>query len=129
MNTIQLQTIEQKTYLIDKDPTGLDQHDPGAKLADGKNRLSLVMFGFANALQEVGMVGTFGANKYTDNGWLSVTNGQQRYTDAMLRHLFREASGETIDRDSGMLHMAQTAWNALARLELYLRDNNEEVEK
>ena len=110
----------------EKDPTGLDQHELGAKVDAGKNRLSLVMFGFANALQEVGMVGTFGANKYTDNGWLHVVDGQQRYTDAMLRHLFKEASGETIDQDSSMLHMAQTAWNALARLELYLRDNKVE---
>jgi hypothetical protein len=109
------------------DPNGKDQHEPGAKLDAGKNRIGMVLFGFANALQEVSRVGTFGANKYTDNGWMSVPDGEARYTDAMLRHLLSEASGERIDEESGMLHAAQTAWNSLARLELMLRSRSESL--
>lgn len=104
------------------DPSGKDPHEAGAKLDAGKNRLGLVLGGFSKALQEVGKVGTFGANKYTDNGWKSVENGKERYTDAMLRHYFKEVEGELKDKDSELLHAAHFAWNALARLELMLED-------
>lgn len=91
------------------DPTGKHAHDKGAKLDAGKNRLGLVLFGFSRALQEVGKVGTYGANKYTDNGWVDVTDGEPRYTDAMMRHLMREAAGEQRDQESGLLHAACAA--------------------
>lgn len=107
---------------IEKDPNGLDQHAPGAKLDSGKLRASLVLGAFSLALQEVCAVGTYGANKYSPNGWLSVDNGVERYTDAMLRHYLKEAQGEVLDNESGLFHAAQVAWNALARLELMLRD-------
>lgn len=106
----------------ERDPNGKSQHESGSKLDHGKNRLGLVLLAFSRALKEVGEVGTFGANKYTDNGWLNVPNGIERYTDAMLRHLLQEAMGEKIDPDSQMLHSAQVAWNALARLELQMRE-------
>jgi hypothetical protein len=103
-----------------KDPNGLDAHEPGAKLDAGKVRCGLVISGFAGALYQVSRVGTFGAAKYTPNGWRSVENGIARYTDAMHRHLLTEAMGEQSDPESGILHAAHAAWNALARLELLL---------
>lgn len=111
---------KENTVTQELDPTGRDAHAPGAKLDAGKNRLGLVIGGFTRALQEVGKVGTFGANKYTDNGWVTVPNGQARYTDAMFRHLLKEAEGEANDPDSKLKHAAHAAWNALARLELVL---------
>ena len=72
--------------------------------------------------RSVAMVGTYGAAKYTDNGWRSVPAGQERYTDAMLRHLLAEAQGLERDHESELLHAAHTAWNALARLELMLAE-------
>ena len=77
--------------------------------------------GFAAALEEVGKVGTYGADKYTPNGWEFVPNGIGRYTDAMFRHLLAERK-ENRDAATGLLHAAQAAWNALARLELMLRE-------
>lgn len=109
---------------IETDPNGMHQNEAGAKLDAGKNRLGLVMFGFARALQEVGRVGTYGANKYTDNGWVSVPDGESRYTDAMLRHLMFEATGEVHDTDTGLRHSAHAAWNALARLDLAIRNES-----
>lgn len=102
------------------DPHGRAPNTPGAKLDAGKNRLGLVMLGFSRALEQVGRVGTFGAAKYTDNGWVHVPNGIDRYTDAMLRHILKE-SQEATDPDSQLLHAAHAAWNALARLDLMLR--------
>jgi len=111
------------------DPTGKSAHQSGAKLDQGKNRLGLVINGFSRALQEVGKVGTFGAEKYTDNGWKDVNNGKARYTDAMYRHLLAEANGEAIDPETNQLHAAQSAWNALARLDFVLGEQDGSARK
>ena len=108
--------------MIETDPTGRAASVPGAKLDAGKNRLGLVLMDFARALREVGRVGTYGANKYSASGWVSVPDGVQRYTDAMFRHLLSEATGQEYDPDTELLHAAHTAWNALARLDLMLRE-------
>ena len=95
--------------------------ESGVKLDAGKPRLDLVLGGFARALLAVGDIGTFGAQKYTDNGWVEVPNGEQRYTDALLRHLLAERSGHYYDNESGLAHAAHVAWCALARLDLQIR--------
>jgi hypothetical protein len=107
--------------MTETDPNGLAAHVPGAKLDRGKVRAGLCIDGFAHALWEVSRVTTFGADKYTPRGWLSVADGVERYTDALHRHLLAEAKGEPVDRDSQLRHAAHAAWNALARLELMLR--------
>jgi hypothetical protein len=106
--------------MTEADPNGLNVHAPGAKVDAGKNRLGLVLLDFSLPLIEVGKVGTFGANKYSDSGWMQVPNAESRYTDAMFRHLFKEAAGEVYDTDSGLLHSAHAAWNALAILHFKL---------
>lgn len=98
--------------------------EKGVKLDIGKTRLGLVLGGFSRSLEEVGKVGTFGAKKYTDNGWQEVESAKSRYTDALLRHLFSHLDGETIDKESGLLHLAHCAWNALAILYFELKENN-----
>ena len=94
----------------------------GVKLDTGKNRMGLTVMGFARALEAVGEVSTFGAAKYIDNGWIAVPRGYERYTDALLRHLLAEGKGEALDAESELLHAAHAAWNALARLDLLLRE-------
>lgn len=111
-----------QSHRAEKDPTGRSAHEPGAKLDAGKNRLGLVLGGFARALREVGWVGTYGANKYTPDGWIEVPNGVERYTDALHRHLLEEKAGAACDIDTGLLHAAHAAWNALARLDLMIRE-------
>lgn len=93
----------------------------GVKHDSGKTRPSLVILSMSRALQAVSEVATFGAEKYTDDGWREVPDGVRRYTDAMLRHQLAEASGEANDPESGLAHAAHVAWNALARLDLMLR--------
>lgn len=87
----------------------------------GKNRLGLVLGGFSRAIEAVGMVGTFGAAKYSDNGWLEVPDGVRRYRDAMIRHQMADMRGEVHDQESGLLHLAHAAWCSLAVLDLQLR--------
>lgn len=109
----------------EKDPNGLGQNEPGAKLDAGKQRPGLVLGGFSRALQAVTEIGTFGANKYTDNGWMAVKDGIRRYEDAGLRHKLARFSGEERDPESGFLHLAHEAWNILATLERVLRERED----
>ena len=102
----------------EKDPSGLNPHQPGAKLDNGKPNLDLVLGEFGRALTGVGKVGTFGANKYTPRGWVHVDNAAQRYLSAMLRHYLAMRQGEELDKDSGLPHAYHMAWNALAVAEL-----------
>jgi len=104
------------------DPNGISQHEAGAKLDGGKIKVGLMMGGFSNALMEVAKVATYGANKYSPNGWKSVPEAKERYTDAMYRHLLAEQQGEMFDEESELLHAAHAAWNALARLEFILEE-------
>jgi hypothetical protein len=105
---------------LEADPNGTDPHAPGAKLDAGK-AMAGILADFARALTAIAEVGTFGAKKYSRGGWQAVPNGAERYTDAMWRHLLKEAY-EPVDNDSGLAHDAHMAWNALARLELRLRE-------
>lgn len=107
----------------EQDPQGINQHAPGAKLDSGKS-MAGVLADFSLALKAVAEVGTFGARKYSRGGWQSVSNGEERYTDAKWRHLLAERH-EDKDPDSGLLHAAHQAWNVLAALELRLRKEKE----
>jgi len=106
--------------VTESDPTGRTAHEPGAKLDGGKPRPALVLGGFSRALSAVTAVGTFGATKYTPNGWRSVPDGVERYSEAMMRHWLAETQGIELDPDSNLTHAAHLAWNALARLELMI---------
>jgi hypothetical protein len=112
----------------ESDPHGFHAHTPGAKLDAGKPRFSLVMGGFSRAIMEVVKVGTDGAAKYSDNGWMEVPNGIPRYTDALGRHLLDELRGESHDKLSKRRHAAHVAWNSLARLEMMLREDEAKAE-
>ena len=96
-------------------------YDSGKDKDDaGKNRLGMVLGGFAGALEAVGLVGTYGATKYSDGGWKSVENGVERYNDAMMRHWIKKMCGGKVDKESGLAESANIAWNALAVLQLEL---------
>jgi hypothetical protein len=50
---------------------------------------------------------TFGANKYTDNGWMdAIREKPDRYYAALLRHLVAWRKGEKTDPESGKPHLA-----------------------
>lgn len=86
----------------------------------GKPRPSLVIDLMPRAIFGVSQVATFGAQKYTDDNFLTVEAG--RYRDAQLRHELKKAQGEEIDPESGFPHDFHIAWNILARLEVELRE-------
>lgn len=106
---------------LEHDPNGLNQHAPGAKLDAGKIRPTLILNSMHRAIRAVVEVGEYGATKYTKDGWQYVDGGFERYTDAMHRHLIAE-NDALHDPQTGLTHAAHVAWNALARLELLLRE-------
>lgn len=77
---------------------------------------------FPRAISAMAAVSAFGASKYAWKGWEGVSDGFNRYSDAMVRHLAYEGQGEDVDPDSGLLHSGHVLWNAAARSELQLRE-------
>lgn len=109
----------------EQDPNGRKMNDAGAKADSGKQRPWLVLGDFSHALTEVVKVGTAGAIKYTDHGWLSVPDGKARYMEAYARHALALGRGEIYDNGVGGIntkHLAQMIWNLLAALELEERE-------
>jgi len=107
------------------DPNGLAAKQPGSKLDANKPAiLQGVLQYFPRALLEIGRVSTIGAKKYSWKGWESVPDGINRYGDALARHLLAGAIEGPYDVDTGLLHDSQVAWNALARLELILKEKD-----
>lgn len=104
------------------DPTGRDAHSPGAKLDQGKASFDYVLGYFPNALAAVNEVADVGARKYTPGGWVTVPDGIKRYGNAGIRHRLARLGGEDNDKDTKLLHAAHEAWNALAVLELILKE-------
>ena len=47
---------------------------------------------------------TFGAKKYGPNNWRKCRE-PERYTAALLRHIFAYMHGEKVDADSGLSHL------------------------
>ena len=96
----------------------------GIKHDQGKPRPDLIFSAMARALLEVSKVAAMGAAKYDDDNWLIVEDASKRYRDAKGRHLLLGAI-EPHDNESNITHLAHEAWNALAVLELHLRQLEE----
>lgn len=69
-------------------------------------------------VEELVRVYTAGSYKYGDNTWQGLDNGYERYKAALLRHLMEYERGNRIDEETGCMHLAQVAWNAIAMLHL-----------
>lgn len=110
---------------MEKDPNGKAPNEMGAKLDYGKTPLweGLIEY-FPRACIAVADVSFFGAQKYAWKSWEQVPNGIKRYASALLRHLFKEPIEGLLDPDSKLLHAQHAAWNAMARLELILRERD-----
>lgn len=70
---------------------------------------------------EVAKVMEFGARKYSRGNWAKVDNLQERYMDAVLRHLNAVRRGEKLDDESGLSHLAHAACCVLFMLDDEMR--------
>jgi hypothetical protein len=86
------------------------------KFDEGKNRLDLMP---TEALEQVGRVYTYGANKYHDHNWRGGLKFSRLY-GATLRHLFAFWRGEDADSESGLPHLAHATFGLLGLLQYSL---------
>ena len=82
--------------------------EKGMKFDSGKLLYSLIPPETSKALAEVL---TFGAQKYTIDGWKSVPDAERRYMDALFRHIESYRMGEAIDSESCLPHLAHALAN------------------
>jgi Domain of unknown function (DUF5664) len=108
----------------ESDPTGKSQHDPGAKLDDGKPPIARIKK-FYLALCEVARLDAYGAKHYSERGWKKVPDAINRYDNAEGRHWFKEDL-EDMDSDSGFPHDVAVAWNAIVKLQLRLEAKDDD---
>lgn len=85
----------------------------GKKFDGGKDRWDLIPM---EAVEQLVRVFTFGAEKYGPNNWQNLSDFRNRFFGAMMRHKMLADKGETFDPESGLMHSAQVAWNALVLL-------------
>lgn len=108
--------------LVETDPLGRSPNEPGAKLDAGKAPVFRGLLDyFPRACMAIAEVSEVGAKKYTWKGWETVPDGYARYSDALARHMLK-GTYELLDSDTNLTHAAHAAWNALARLELLMKD-------
>lgn len=69
-------------------------------------------------VEDIVRVYTAGAKKYGENKWQDLPDGIRRYKAALLRHLVEYDKGNEIDEETGSLHLAAVAWNAIAMLHI-----------
>lgn len=110
----------------EKDPNGIAAGVAGAKLDAGKVSVTRgCLYYFPRALTAIAELSTIGARKYSWKGWQDVPDGIYRYSDALGRHELKiEGNFTRRDADSGVLEATAVAWNACARLELILREQD-----
>lgn len=107
--------------------TALSEQLPGTKYDEDKLQYSLVP---PYALEAIARNLTIGLKKYKErDNWKKVPNAQDRYLDALMRHLEAVRRGEIFDPDSSvpdMPHMAAVAVNSMFLLEFMLNPELQE---
>lgn len=78
-------------------------------------------------IEEVVKVYTAGAKKYGPDNWMNLEDGYRRYKAALFRHICEFERGNWIDPDTGCIHLAQVAWNAIAMLHIEMGKRNKPI--
>lgn len=100
----------------------------GKKYDSGKSMVGTLCRVFPRALLGVGQCIAFGTKKYPKpDNWKLVENAFTRYQDSMMRHYLKFLAGQEKDSETNLLHLKHMVWNALAVLELYLMEHEDET--
>ena len=78
----------------------MPKNEKGVKNDEDKLRYDLLP---VEVVEEVVKVLTYGAKKYTDDGWKEVPNLKERYYSALMRHIVAWRKGKKQD-DESKLH-------------------------
>ena len=117
-------------FSIDNSEPKYDLTDDGKgkKYDSGKSMVGTLCRVFPRALLGVGQCIEFGTHKYPNpDNWKLVDGAFTRYQDSMMRHYLKFLAGQEKDSETNLLHLKHMVWNALAVLELYLMENEDET--
>lgn len=116
-DTVAYESSGKITIPITEIPDGADIAElAGVKHDAGKLQWSLIP---GRAQVELVRVLTYGAHKYSPEGWREV-RPLGRYVDAAHRHLSAWQMGEREDQESGIHHLAHAVCNLMFLLEIEL---------
>jgi hypothetical protein len=111
----------------------MESNCEGKKYDSGKIKIGMVFNYFADAIEAVAKVATYGNKKYAlnfwDDNWKKVENAEPRYTDAFFRHFLEHHKGNLVDEESGEPHLALAAWNIMAILQMQQEGEFQEAEE
>lgn len=93
---------------IKKDKTVTEK--TGIKYDRGKLRWYLLPWA---SVKEIVRVVTFGAEKYGPENWKELTDPDERYFSAIMRHLEAWRGGQKEDEETGMNHLAHAGCGIL----------------
>jgi len=77
---------------------------------DGKLQLQWLLS--MPGIDEVAKVGSYGAKKYGQSNWRGGAE-YMRYLGSIIRHVCCYIRGESLDKESGLNHLAHAAYNCL----------------
>jgi hypothetical protein len=97
----------------------------GKKTNKNKPQISLLFKQFPKALEAIAKCSEYGHQKYKESdfdflNYQRVYGGSKTYADAGLRHRLEQGN----DLESGLPHTYHVAWNALAELEIWIKENS-----
>ena len=81
----------------------------------GKARYDLIEW---RTIDDMANIMAAGAAAHGDQGWKTLTNAEDRYFSAAMRHLVEWRSGNIVDTDSGHSHLAHVMCNIMFLSEL-----------
>jgi len=124
-NRYELRDIEDKLgfkiYCLDEEIEKCEETSHESVKNDRKdNKVMMELLPWPE-LEEIAKVYTAGARKYGPHNWENLSDGYERYKGAMLRHLTEVEKGNDIDSETGCLHAAKVAWNAIAMLHFKMK--------
>ena len=117
-NEVVASAFSQAGFLQIGKPTG-----DNLKLDDGKYRLDLLD---PISLQGTASVLSFGAEKYSPDGWRAGIEYRRIYA-ALMRHMMAWWNGEDLDPETGLSHIHHAACNIMF-LQNYIETGREELD-
>lgn len=101
-----------------------DTTPKGAKLDTGKPQMWLVPL---ESIRAIATLMTKALDKYPDkDNWKKIENGEERYLNALLRHLCEIQEGIDIDEETGLPHAYAVGANALFYLYHYMKRQDDQ---
>jgi hypothetical protein len=95
-----------------REPEAVEQVIEPAGRKDDSEKLRWDLLPVSELEDIIGVL-SYGAKKYGDDNWKSVTTPRRRYFAAACRHVFAWWRGETFDPESGLHHLAHAGCSLL----------------